>query len=102
MGREARIRAAQTTQQSPPRLIFGLTRHQKRVAFQLSYAMAMVDNLKNQEPKGSRLHVKLTSLEEHLGAVLDEYRLQRLHKTDLDKASALFDILDEKLKEMFP
>lgn len=85
-----------------PRLIFGLTRHQKIVSFKLSYCMAHVDALKRQEKPGSRLYVKLCGLEEHLGSVLDEYRIQRFHTTDLNKAAALFDTLDAKIQEMYP
>jgi hypothetical protein len=85
-----------------PRMIFGLTRKQKTVSFKLSYAAAMAFSLKKEEKPGSRLWVKLDNLEEHILNVLDEYRLQKFHGTDLDKASDLYEILDAKIAEMYP
>jgi hypothetical protein len=85
-----------------PRMIFGLTRKQKTISFKLSYASAMADSLKRDEVEGSRLWVKLDNLEQHILRVLDEYRLQLFHGTDLDKASALYEILDAEIAKMYP
>lgn len=106
MGYAARTRAGVLTAQEPQRLIFGLTKTQKIISFKLSYALAMVDSLKAEEAesfggKTGRKYVALDNLEEHIGRVLDEYRLQRFHKTDLDKAAALFETLDEHIRGMY-
>lgn len=107
MGYAARLRAAKQLPPQPQRLILGLTKQQKIISFKLSYALAMVDSLKAEEEsapggKTSRRYVILDNLEEHIGRVLDEYRLQRFHKTDLDKAADLFETLDEKIRAMYP
>jgi hypothetical protein len=107
MGYASRRRAAEVAERPAPRMIFGLTRRQKEVSFKLSYAMAMVDSLKSEEEKLSggktgALYVKLANLEEHLGAVLDEYRIAKFHRSDLEKAAELFDVLDAKIREIFP
>lgn len=78
-----------------------MTRKQKVAAFKLSYAMAMIDSMKQDEKPKSCLHNKLRNVEEHLGRVLDEYRIAKFHKTDLDKASAVFDVLDAKIQELY-
>lgn len=78
-----------------------MTRKQKIASFKLSYTMAMIDGMKQSETPESRLWNKLVNLEEHIGRVLDEYRIEKFHKTDLDKASALFDVLDAKIQEMY-
>jgi hypothetical protein len=78
-----------------------VTRKQKIASSQLSYMMAMIDNLKQGEPPKSFLHNKLSALEDKAGSILDHYRIEKFHKTDLDKASALFDILDAKIQELY-
>jgi len=78
-----------------------MTRHQKISAFKLSFCMAMVDALKQLEKPKGRLFNKLENLEEHLGRVLDEYRIEKFDKTDLDKAAELFDTLESKINDMY-
>lgn len=79
-----------------------MTPRQKRASFKISYAMAMVDALKQEERPKSRLWNKLDNLEEHLGRVLDEFRIERFDPADLDKAARLFDSLDAMIAEMYP
>jgi len=79
-----------------------MTTVQKQAAFKISYAMAMIGSLKSVEKPKSSLWNKLDNLEDHLGRVLDSYRIEEFDKASLDKASELFDCLDAKIVEMFP
>lgn len=79
-----------------------MTPRQKHASFLISYCMAAVHGLKNEEKPKSRLWTKLDNLEDHLGRVLDEYRIEHFDKADLDKASRLFDTLDALIAEMYP
>jgi hypothetical protein len=106
MGREARLRAEIRAALPAPRMIFGLTKQQKRVSVRLSYCMAVVDTLKREEAetfggKNSCLYVKLDNLEEHLGLVLDHYRVEKMHRADLDRASKVYDAMDALVSEAF-
>lgn len=79
-----------------------MTRKQKIAAFKVSLCMALVDSLKHDEkPKGA-VRTKLCNLEEHLGRVLDMYRIEKFHKTDLDKAAKIFDATEAKIQELYP
>ncbi len=79
-----------------------MTKKQKICSFKMSYALAMVDSLKSGEKPKSAIWNKLENLEQHLGRVLDFYRIEHFSKDDLDKAAMLFDALDEKIGEMYP
>jgi hypothetical protein len=79
-----------------------MTRKQKIASFKLSYGMAMVDSLKRDEPPKSAIWNKLTNLEEHIGRVLDYYRIDQFQREDLDNAAMVFDVLDEKIQEAYP
>lgn len=79
-----------------------MTRHQKVVSFKMSHMMAIVHDLKAEENPKSFMHVKLLNLEEHIGRVLDCYRLEAFDAKDLDAASKLLDIMNEGIEQMFP
>ena len=79
-----------------------MTRHQKIVSFKMSHMMAIIHDLKAEEGSKSYMYTKLLNLEEHIGRVLDCYRLEAFDAKDLDAASRLLDIMNAGIDEMFP
>jgi hypothetical protein len=79
-----------------------MTRAQKIASFKISLCMALIESLRRKEkPKGAVWN-KLLNLEEHMGRVLDVYRIEKFHKTDLDKAVVIFDSTEAKIDELYP
>lgn len=79
-----------------------LTAHQKIASFQLSYMLAMIDNLKSRETPKTATWNRLDGLEEKANRALDHYRIHRMAKGDLDRAAKLFDRLDREIADLYP
>lgn len=79
-----------------------LTHHQRIASFQLSYMLAMIDNLKSREVPKSATWNRLDGLEDKANRALDYYRIHRMSCADLDRAAKLFDRLDTEIKSLYP
>jgi hypothetical protein len=79
-----------------------MTRHQKIASFQISYMLAMIDNLKSREKPKSATWNRLNGLEEKANQALDFYRIHRMARGDLDRAVKLFDRLDHEIACFYP
>lgn len=79
-----------------------MTNEQKKASFKLSFCMALVHSLYEGLPPMSALRTRLERTEEQLGKMMDFYRVERFDKADLDKASECYDVLEEKINELYP
>lgn len=79
-----------------------MTHKQKVASFQISYMLAMIDNLKSRETPKSAVWNRLDSLEDRANRALDYYRIHRMAKGDLDRASKLFSRLDLEIATLYP
>jgi hypothetical protein len=54
------------------------------------------------EERGKARHTKLCNLIDHINRVVDVYRLEAFPIEDMRKAGDLIDIINDKLKSMYP
>lgn len=79
-----------------------MTIQDKITAFQLSFCCAILDRIRRNEKARSARWNAVNNLEERFQKTLDLYRVEKWQTEDLEKASALFDTMERKIKKLFP
>lgn len=79
-----------------------LTNYQKAAALHVNTCLGCVDALLQQAKPKSAEYNRLRSAEAALNRCLDTYRLEKFPTEDANNAATLIDMVNDKIKEMYP
>lgn len=79
-----------------------LTNQQKAAALYCNVSLGAVDVLIQQAKPKSAEWNRLRAAEVALNRCLDTYRLESFPLADVEKASALIDLINDRIKELYP
>lgn len=79
-----------------------LTNYQKAAALHINTALGCVSCMLELAPPKSAEFNRLRGAEAALNRCLDTYRLEKFPLEDAQKASALIDLVNDKINELYP